>query len=54
METLYSQADSLSAHEAIACVCESKEWWKSGEYYPTYLFVSHGVFKYYINKPFNI
>lgn len=31
METLYSQADSFSAHEAIACVCESKEWWKSGE-----------------------
>lgn len=23
VETLYSQADSLSAHEAIACVCES-------------------------------
>lgn len=23
METLYSQTDSLSAHEAITCVCES-------------------------------
>lgn len=32
METLYSQTDSLSAHEANACVCESKEWWKSGVY----------------------
>lgn len=34
METLHSQADSFSAHEAIACVCESKEWRKSGEYKP--------------------
>lgn len=38
METLYSQADSLSAHEAIACVCESKEWWESGEYEPVFFF----------------
>lgn len=38
METLYSQAHSLSAHEAIACVCESKEWWKSGEYDPDIFF----------------
>lgn len=33
MEALYSQADSFSAHEAIACVRESKEWWKSGEHH---------------------